>query len=47
MLEEMKEKNQNPEMQILMDILLCYTSYKLGDYRLLTKRMTKLEKKSI
>ncbi len=45
MLEEMKEKNQNPEMQILMDILLCYTSYKLGDYRLLTKRMTKLEKK--
>ncbi|MGE0981316.1 AimR family lysis-lysogeny pheromone receptor [Bacillus cereus] len=45
MLEEMKEKNQNPEMQILMNILLCYTSYKLGDYRLLTKRMTKLEKK--
>ncbi|HDX9654375.1 hypothetical protein ABH961_005727 [Bacillus sp. RC251] len=44
-LEEMKEENQNPEMQILIGILLCYTSYQLGDYRLLTKRMTKLEKR--
>ncbi|MGG1339684.1 AimR family lysis-lysogeny pheromone receptor [Bacillus toyonensis] len=44
-LEEMKEENQNPEMQVLIGILLCYTSYKLGDYRLLTKRMTKLERK--
>ncbi|MED1304178.1 hypothetical protein BK704_07675 [[Bacillus thuringiensis] serovar konkukian] len=45
MLEEMKEENQNPEMKILIGILLCYTSYQLGDYRLLTKRMTKLERK--
>ncbi|PFI53889.1 hypothetical protein COI76_14605 [Bacillus cereus] len=45
-LEEMKEENQNPEMQVLIGILLCYTSYQLGDYRLLTKRMNKLEKKA-
>ncbi|MEG7342495.1 AimR family lysis-lysogeny pheromone receptor [Bacillus cereus] len=44
-LEEMKEKNQNADMQVLLGILLCYTSYQLGDYRLLTKRMTKLERK--
>ncbi|MES9783535.1 AimR family lysis-lysogeny pheromone receptor [Bacillus thuringiensis] len=44
-LEEMKEENQNSEMQVLIGILLCYTSYQLGDYRLLTKRMTKLERK--
>ncbi|KAA6457033.1 MULTISPECIES: AimR family lysis-lysogeny pheromone receptor [Bacillus cereus group] len=44
-LEEMKEKNQNADMQVLIGILLCYTSYQLGDYRLLTKRMTKLERK--
>ncbi|MFC9728292.1 AimR family lysis-lysogeny pheromone receptor [Bacillus cereus] len=44
-LEDMKENNQNPEMQILIDILLCYTSYQLGDYRLLEKRMSKLAKK--
>ncbi|EJS63470.1 AimR family lysis-lysogeny pheromone receptor [Bacillus cereus] len=44
-LEDLKENNQNPEMQILIDILICYTSYQLGDYRLLAKRMSKLEKK--
>ncbi|PFA75833.1 AimR family lysis-lysogeny pheromone receptor [Bacillus cereus] len=45
-LEEMKEKNQNADMQVLLGILLCYTSYQLGDYRLLTKRMTKLKRKA-
>ncbi|MDA2214055.1 AimR family lysis-lysogeny pheromone receptor [Bacillus cereus] len=45
-LEEMKEKNQNADMQVLLGILICYTSYQLGDYRLLTKRMTKLKRKA-
>ncbi|MFB6649185.1 AimR family lysis-lysogeny pheromone receptor [Bacillus toyonensis] len=45
-LEDIKEENKNPEMQILIGILMCYTSYQLGDYRLLTKRMKKLEKKA-
>jgi hypothetical protein len=45
-LEEIKEENSNEDMKVLIGILLCYTSYQLGDYRLLTKRMTKLEKKA-
>lgn len=44
-LEDEMEKNNNPEMKILIDILLCHTSYQLGDYRLLNKRLNKLTKK--
>lgn len=44
-LEEEMENNSNVEMKILIDILLCYTSYQLGDYRLINKRLDKLTSK--
>ncbi|MBO1583002.1 AimR family lysis-lysogeny pheromone receptor [Bacillus sp. XF8] len=45
-LEEEMENNSNFEMKILIDILLCHTSYQLGDYRLLNKRLNKLMNKA-
>jgi len=44
-LEEEIANISNSEMKILIDILICYTSYQLGDYRLINKRLDKLKNK--
>ncbi|MEM5624028.1 AimR family lysis-lysogeny pheromone receptor [Bacillus wiedmannii] len=43
-LEEMRFKASSKEMESLIDILRCQTAYQLRDYRMLLKRMKKIEK---
>ncbi|PHE96416.1 hypothetical protein COF76_18210 [Bacillus wiedmannii] len=44
-LEEMRFEASTIEMEVLIDILRCQTSYQLRDYRMLLKRMKKIEKR--
>jgi len=44
-LEEMRFEASTIEMELLIDILRCQTSYQLRDYRTLLKRMKKIEKR--
>ncbi|MDA1914972.1 AimR family lysis-lysogeny pheromone receptor [Bacillus cereus] len=44
-LEEMRFEVSTKEMEVLIDILRCQAAYQLRDYRMLLKRMKKIEKR--
>jgi len=45
LLEEKRFETSSKEMEVLIDILRCQTAYQLRDYRMLLKRMKKIEKR--